>query len=144
MSAGTQTFPGEQSAQARVLVIEDHPLMQEAVRETVLSVPGLILLAVVPSAEEALALPELDQVDLAVVDVSLPGMNGLQLVRELQDRHSRIRCLMLSGHIQEAYVKSALAAGARGYVQKGRSDELPQAIARVLAGEVYLDRSLKR
>ena len=145
MSRSPEASAGEvRPSAARVLVIEDHPLMQEAVRETVQSAPGLVLLALVPSAEEALALPELADVDLALVDVSLPGMNGIQLVRELQDKRPRIRCLMLSGHIQEAYVKGALAAGARGYMQKGRSDELLQAIASVLAGEVYLGTSLRR
>lgn len=145
MSGIAETDPREGIAPAaRILVIEDHPLMQEALREMVESVPGLSLLAVAQSAEEALELPDLGGTDLALVDVSLPGMNGIQLVRELQDRHPQIRCLMLSGHTQEVYVNGALAAGARGYVQKGRVDELLEAIASVLAGEVYVGKSLKR
>lgn len=145
MSGGAELDPREGIApMVRVLIIEDHPLMQEVLREMVQSVPGLILRAVAQSAEEALALPELDGIGLALVDVSLPGMNGIKLVRELQDRHPRIRCLMLSGHTQKASVNGALAAGALGYVQKGSADELLQAIASVLAGEVYLGRSLKR
>lgn len=97
------------------------------------------------TAEAALqALNGTANVDLALIDTRLPGMNGIELVKQLQARHPDLPCLMYSGHGETTYVEQALDAGARGYVLKGDPDELPTAIRRVLNGEQHLSAPLQK
>ena len=95
------------------------------------------------TAQEALAQIPTLAVDLIVVDLSLPDMDGIQLVGELRARQPDLRCLMLSGHQERNYVERALAAGACGYIAKGNPLELIEAIRRVLKGESYLSKTLR-
>lgn len=131
-------------APARVIVVEDHPLVRQTLEEVLASVPGIVHAASAHSAEEALTLGALREADLVLIDVSLPSMTGLELVRRILLEHPRVLCAMLSGHAQDSYVKAALDAGARGYILKGRTDELLQGIARILAGEVYISKTLHK
>ena len=95
------------------------------------------------TAEEALEqLPEIT-VDLAIVDVSLPGTNGIELVAAIRAQYSSLRCIVLSGHHEHVYVRRALAAGAQGYVLKEHPLDLIAAVRAVLAGETYLSAELK-
>jgi DNA-binding NarL/FixJ family response regulator len=82
-------------------------------------------------------------VDLVLVDVSLPNMSGIELVAMIRQQMPQLRCLMLSGHNELEYVRRALAAGAWGYVTKGNPRVLLEAIQDVLAGETYLSEELR-
>jgi DNA-binding NarL/FixJ family response regulator len=79
-----------------------------------------------------------------LIDVSLPGMSGIELVERLIERHSGLRCLIVSGHREKQYAQQSLAVGAHGYIVK-RSviDELTAGIRQVMRGETYLSRSLR-
>jgi two-component system nitrate/nitrite response regulator NarL len=127
---------------ARVVLVEDHPVVLEGLRRGLQEV-GVLVCGTAQSAEEALRLAELGQVELALVDVSLPDMSGIELVRALRRAHPGLRCLMVSGHAQRSYAADALAAGACGYVLKGNAAELIQAVRSVLDGNVYLSRILR-
>lgn len=88
--------------------------------------------------EDALdALLGADLPDLILIDVSLPGINGIEVLRQLRAQHPDATCLMLSGHVEEAYVTAANDAGARGYVMKGQPDEYLTAIRTILDGNTY-------
>ena len=95
------------------------------------------------TAEEALQQVEEAAPDLLLIDVSLPGMNGIELVQALKSRWPDLLCLMTSGHAETKYSERALAVGAQGYLLKGNPYELPEAIGEVLRGKTYLSESLR-
>jgi DNA-binding NarL/FixJ family response regulator len=88
-------------------------------------------------------LPQLD-VELAIVDVSLPRMSGIELVAVLREQYPQLPCLMLSGHKQPDYMQRALAAGAKGYVVKDNAVTLLAAVERVLSSVDTSDIPPKR
>lgn len=129
---------------ASLMLVEDHAVMIESLSFLLSRVQGLTITATATSAEAALAkLPEI-AVDLVLIDVSLPQMSGIELIACLQKQHPELLCLVLSGHDEPIYVQQALAAGARGYVQKDQPITLLDAIPRVLAGEVYISAEMQR
>ena len=77
-----------------------------------------------------------------LIDLSLPGMDGIELMRELRSRYPDLRCAILSGHRSKVYAHRALAAGARGYVLKGDPIEIEAALNAILSGERYVSRDL--
>ena len=94
--------------------------------------PDLEVCGAVESAEEALAQVFALPVDLMLVDVSLPGMNGIDLVRHLHIRQPDLLCLIVSGHDEGRYAAPAREAGAVGYVMKDSADAVIEAIRNVL------------
>jgi DNA-binding NarL/FixJ family response regulator len=127
----------------KLFVVEDHQLVREMLVEFLSDIQGWQVCGTAQSAEEALDLLDGLEVDLALIDVSLPGKSGIDLVEEIRLRWPHWPCLMLSGHAERRYVDAAFAAGARGYVVKGDADELADAIERVLEGETYVSASLR-
>ena len=128
---------------ASILVIEDHVVFGKALVRLLTEKAIVEVVDVVRSAEEALdKLPHLD-LDLALIDVSLPTMNGIQLVKEIHQQWPNLRCLMLSGHLTPFYVKRSLEAGARGYVLKDDILGVLEGVERVLEGEIYISSALR-
>lgn len=128
---------------SNVYIVEDNDRMRTLLRDWIDELPGLSVCGAAATAETALEeLPDLGA-DLAVVDMSLPAMGGIELVAALRRRLPQMRCLILSGHNEKTYVERALAAGAQGYLLKGEPAEIENAIAQVLSGEQYLSASLK-
>jgi DNA-binding NarL/FixJ family response regulator len=125
------------------LLVEDHPLMRETLSEFLREMSAVELIGMVASAEEALRFCEERRPELALIDVSLPGMNGIDLVSALHARYPEMRCLMLSGHREISYVERALANGARGYVLKGDPTELLRGVAEVVRGGTYLSDTVR-
>lgn len=121
----------------RLLIVEDHPLMRETLAQLVGTLPGVEFCGTAASAEEALASLDAVLPDVALVDVSLPGMNGLELVEEIGRRSPATRCVMLSAHASRQYAERAMRAGARGYVVKSRPSTIRNALTRVLEGESF-------
>lgn len=136
-----QSTDGQMSS--KVYIVEDNDRMRTLLREWIDELPGLEVCGAAASAEDALRELSGVQPDLAVIDMSLPGMGGIELVATLRDQQPRMRCLILSGHNERTYVERALAAGAQGYLLKGEPGEIENAITRVLSGEQYLSASLK-
>lgn len=126
-----------------ILVIEDHAAFGRALVRLLSDKADLEVVGVIPSGEEALEkLSELD-IDLVLIDVSLPKMNGIQVATRIHEKYPDLRCLMLSGHLTPFYVKRALEAGARGYVLKDDIQGVLEAIDHVLKGEVYVSKALQ-
>src|SRR5262245_46713193 len=96
------------------------------------------------SAEEALELLANASVDLVLIDVGLPGMNGIELVKILHNQKPEMPCLMLSGYERLEFVKQALDAGAKGYVLKTDTLAILDAVRQVLAGETYISDELQK
>ena len=112
--------------------------MREMLRDFIGEELDLEVCGSAASGEEALESLKDADVDLVLVDVSLPKMSGIELVQQLQARRPELRCLMLSGHGESGYVQRSLAAGAKGYIMKGNPYEIPEAITTVLDGGMYL------
>lgn len=112
------------------MLVEDHPLVRAALRQT-LSVPGIRVIAVASSAEQALDLVREHSPDVMLVDLDLPGMNGVQLVRELAPRMPECKIVMLTGSMRNEDVVAAIRNGAAGYLTK---DMAPDALVRALVG----------
>jgi len=126
-----------------ILVIEDHAAFGKALVRLLSEKTDLEVLDIIRTGEEALEkLPKLD-VDLLLIDVSLPNMNGIRLVSLIQEKFPGMRCLMLSGHLTPFYVKRSLEAGARGYVLKDDIAGVLEGVESVLNGEIYVSKALR-
>lgn len=127
----------------KVFVVEDHELMRESLVEFLNLAADCEVLGTSGSADQALKRVSQLQVDLMLIDVSLPEISGIELVNQLRQQHPQLICLMLSGHGERSYVLRSLEAGARGFVLKGNAAELPSAIKTVMAGGTYVSKALE-
>ncbi len=127
----------------KILIVDDHPLMRKGLALSLNAEIDLTVCGQVANAEEALsALEELDP-DLAIVDISLPGMSGLELIKHMQALRPEIRTLVVSRHDEALYAERAIRAGARGYVMKLEAGErIVKAVRRVLAGGIYVSEEI--
>jgi DNA-binding NarL/FixJ family response regulator len=128
----------------KLLIVEDNAILASTLLRFLREQDGLTVAAVAPTAEAALEQLSTLKVDLVLVDVALPAMNGIDLVEALHKQYPALPCLMLSGHNGIDYVGRALAAGAKGYVVKSSPQSILEAVERVLAGEIYLSEELQR
>jgi len=127
-----------------ILLIEDHALFAQVLQRLLTRQPDLEIADIIQSGEEALKkLPGL-KVDLALVDVSLPAMSGIEVVRQIHAEFPQLRCLMLSGHMTPKYVKHSLEAGAYGYVLKDDVKGILEGVRRALDGQIYLSAALRK
>ena len=125
-----------------ILLVEDHAIFAHVLVRLMARTKKMEISKIATSAEAALQELPGGDFDLALVDVSLPGMNGISLVGLLHTQYPTLPCLMLSGHTPAHYVQRALQAGARGYVLKDDGLAILDAIQRVLKGDVYVSKEL--
>lgn len=124
---------------ARVLLADDHAMVRRGLRLILEAQPDLQVVAEAGDSAEAVELALASNVDLAVLDVTMPGPGGLKAAREIVRRRPEIRTLMLSMHDHEEYLFEALSAGASGYVLKSAVDhDLVDACRAALRGESFL------
>ncbi len=123
----------------RVLLVDDHAVVRSGLRMVLDSEPDIEVVAEAGDGAEAVALALRSDVDLVVLDVSMPRMTGLQAVAELHRRRPAMRLLILSMHDNEQYFFEALKAGASGYVLKAAANrELIEAIRAAMRGEPFI------
>ena len=124
---------GSDTTPKRVLIVDDHSIVRRGLTELLGQQPGLRICAAAASGEEALAIVERQTIDLAIVDISLGQMDGIELTREFKQRYPDMLVLILSMHDECLYAERARRAGAAGYVAKqGGGDALLEAISRIL------------
>jgi len=126
----------------RVSIVEDHPILRDVLQEYVGRLPGVEIGQVWPSAEAALEGIDGSEPDLMLIDLFLPVMNGIDLIRELRARRPELRCAILTGHRSSAYVRQALEVGAHGYLLKGDPLEIERGIEAIFAGKRYVSPEL--
>jgi DNA-binding NarL/FixJ family response regulator len=123
----------------RVLLADDHPVVRHGLRELLSGEPDFRVVAEVDDGAEAVKRALADDVELAILDVTMPRMTGLQAARELASRKPGLRILMLSMHENEQFLFEALRAGASGYVLKTAADrDLVNACRATMRGETFL------
>jgi len=128
---------------ARVLLVDDHPIVREGLARVIDQEPDLTVCGTAVDARQALAAVESSAPDVAIIDVSLNGSHGIELVKDLKARHPGLHVLMLSMHDESLYAERALRAGAKGYVMKREPPQrLLQAIRGVVAGGLYFSEAV--
>jgi DNA-binding NarL/FixJ family response regulator len=124
---------------ARVLIADDHAMVRQGLRRIIDAESDLTIIAEAGDGEQALRAVHEHPVDLAVLDVSMPLLTGLQAARRITAETPHVRVLMLSMHDNEQYLFDALRAGASGYVLKTAADrDLVEACRAVLRGQPFL------
>lgn len=127
------------SRRIRVLLADDHTLVRAGIRALLETVDGVEVVAEADDGHSALELIEKHYPDVALLDISMPGLNGLEVMRRVASLSPRTRLIVLSMYADATYVRQALAAGAAGYLLKGGSVmELPLALEAVMKGDTYL------
>ena len=128
----------------RLLLVDDHPLLRKGLALTLNAEPDLDVVGQAASAEEALAAFGTLDPDVALIDISLPGMSGLELLKHLLALKPDLLTLVVSRHDEALYAERAVRAGAKGYVMKVEAaDEIVQAVRHVLRGGIYMSEDLK-
>jgi DNA-binding NarL/FixJ family response regulator len=123
----------------RILLADDHAVVRRGLRLVLDAEPDLEVVAEAADGLEALALALREDLQLAIVDLAMPGLTGLQLAREMSARRPELRTLILSMHDSEQYLVEALRAGASGYVLKADADDsLIEACRAAARGEPFL------
>lgn len=127
----------------KVFIVDDHPIMRDGITQLVDQQPDLEVCGSASSAAEALDALNGLAPDLLLVDISLSGMNGIDLIKIVKKRKPRLPALVLSMHSEDLYAERAIRAGAKGYVMKHTSsDTLLAAIRRVVEGKMYLSQAM--
>lgn len=127
----------------RILIVDDHPLLRQGVAGLIDREPDLHVCGEAPSAAEALQVIKSLCPDLALVDISLGGRSGLELIKDLKIQHESLPVLVLSMHDESLYAERVLRAGAQGYItKKAGGKALLRAIREVLEGRVYLSEQM--
>lgn len=126
----------------RVFIVDDHAILRTSLRSLLERQPDMAVCGEAATAQAAAEQAALAEPDVVLVDVSLPDMSGIDLVRALRRQHPELVMAMFSGHAERNYVKYALAAGANGYIVKGDSLELVEAIRALSRGERFVSRQL--
>ena len=129
----------------RILLADDHTIVRQGLRFIIDAEPDLEVVAEASNGHEALTRAMKDDIDLAILDIAMPTMTGLQAARELAARRPDLRMLILSMHDDEGYLFEALKAGTAGYVLKSVADrDLVEACRAAMRGEPFLYAGAER
>jgi DNA-binding NarL/FixJ family response regulator len=123
----------------RVLIAEDHTLLRAGLRALLLQDPRLEIVGEADNGRDAIRAIGTLNPDLVLMDLSMPGMNGIEAITDIKRRYPETRVLVLTIHKTDEYIHESLRAGADGYILKDAThDELRVAIRSVLNGKIYL------
>ena len=127
----------------RVMLADDHTLVRAGIRALLEKLPGVEVVGEAGDGREVLNLVKLHQPDVVLMDISMPGLNGLEAAVRMAREFPGVRVIILSMHPNEEYVWRALKSGAVGYLlKKSATAELETALQQVVRGEIYLSREI--
>ncbi|MBU6464202.1 MAG: response regulator transcription factor [Bradyrhizobium sp.] len=127
----------------RITLADDHPLVLAGMKALLQDVQDIEIVGEATDGRSALDIIRQTTPDIAILDISLPGMNGLDVARTVSAELSGVRLLALTVHEDHAYVQPMLQAGARGYLLKrSAADELERAVRAIASGGLYLDPAI--
>jgi uncharacterized membrane protein len=129
--------PAKRSRKNRVLIIDDHVMVREGVAEIIDYTEDLCVCGTASTANEGLEALSKLKPDLVLVDITMPGKDGIEFIKEARALHPELRVLVMSMHDESLYADRVLSAGGRGYIRKQEGgDSLIEAMRRVLRGEM--------
>ena len=127
----------------RIVVVDDHPLLRKGLVLSLEVETDLTVCGQASNAEDALSVVEAENPDLVLVDISLPGMSGLELIKQIHAIRPTMKTLVVSRHDESLYAERAVRAGAKGYVMKlEASDVMVKAVRRVMNGGIYVSEEI--
>lgn len=130
---------------ARVMLVDDHAVVRDGLAQLLGGEDDLTVCGEAGSAEEAVQVASKCKPDLAIVDITMGGVNGIELIKNLKAMQPKLAVLVLSMHDEEHYAERALRAGANGYVMKREArDRIMKAIRTVLAGDLYVSERIQK
>jgi DNA-binding NarL/FixJ family response regulator len=139
----TSTKLNTSTKSSRVLLADDHTLVRAGIRSLLEKLPGVEVAGEASDGREVLDLIKAQQPDVVLMDISMPGLNGLQALARITRDFPHVRVIILSRHSNDEYVLQALKSGATGYLLKrAATAELPAALKTVAGGEIYLSREI--
>lgn len=123
----------------RIMIVDDHPILRKGLAMVINQEPDLVIAGEAPDATAALSMIESFKPDLVIVDLSLPGIDGIELIKTMKLKYRDLPALVVSMHDELIFAERALRAGARGYIMKQEAvDKVLIAIRRVLNGEIFV------
>ncbi|HKJ32549.1 MAG TPA: response regulator transcription factor [Balneolales bacterium] len=129
----------------KIIIVDDHPLIRKGLALTIDADPNLSVIFQATEAKEVLSFFNKNDADLIIVDISLPGMNGLELIKHIKAIRPEMKILVVSRHDESLYAERAIRAGAQGYVMKLEASEvILKAIRTVLNGGIYVSDSVNK
>jgi DNA-binding NarL/FixJ family response regulator len=127
----------------RVILADDHTLVRAGIRALLEKLPGVKVIGEASDGREVLNLVKTQRPEVVLMDIAMPGLNGLEAAERLARDLPKVRIIILSMHNNEEYVLRALKAGASGYLlKKAATTELATALQQVLRGEIYLSQEI--
>jgi DNA-binding NarL/FixJ family response regulator len=131
------------SKRYRVALVEDHPMFREHLGQLINRDLGMEVCGEADNIRDAMKLIQETKPDIAIVDITLRGSSGLELLKDLKSQQIELPVLVLSMHDEELYAERSLRAGAKGYITKNEaSSEVVKAIRKVMTGEVYVSKRM--
>jgi DNA-binding NarL/FixJ family response regulator len=126
-----------------LLIVDDHEIVRAGIKRLVENTPNLNIVADLGSGEEAYKFLHKNNVDLIIMDVSMPGKGGIETTNQIKKRYPKIKILMLSMHDNAMIIEKAMKAGADGYILKNDlSDDLLNAVEKVMNNEIIISASV--
>lgn len=131
------------TTRCKVLLVEDHPMFRDHLAQLINRDLGMSVCGETDNIRDALRLVQDTQPDIAIVDITLKGSSGLELLKDIKAQGFPVNVLVLSMHDEELYAERSLRAGAKGYITKNEaSTEVLKAIRCVMQGEVYASKQM--
>lgn len=129
------------SSPTKVLLVEDHRMFREYLGQLIKRDLGMSICGEADNIRDAMALMKSTEPDIAIVDITLRGSSGLELIKDMKAQGVAVNVLVLSMHDEDLYAERALRSGAKGYITKNEaSTEVVRAIRTVMRGEVYVSK----
>ncbi len=127
----------------KVLLVDDHAVVRAGFKLLLSTSPNIEVVAETDRGEKAIQLYQKYHPDIIVLDLSMPGIGGLETIRRIIQRNENVSILVFSVHDEQVYVNRALSAGAKGYITKNSAPEiLPEAIECIQQGKCYVEQGL--
>lgn len=137
-------MPEAAARKRKIFIVDDHPIVRQGIARLIDQEADLVTCCDAGNVQEVLDIVKNCIPDILLVDISLDGVSGIELIKMLKSHHYNIPALVISMHDESLYAERALRAGARGYIMKQEATEkMLTAIRQVLRGEIYLSERMQ-